>query len=508
METDLLFHFRRHLQRLGHFLRTHTVWMLGTCLLLFSLTLTIEAQPSNLGTYVYHAVLLFFLFSPPLLFSLGRNYLRGKLPDWAVYLLWLLCFAAYPLLLFLSGLVTDEWVATWGGSLVPIIGLILFGTEVGILLNDFFLHYFRKHNWWKKLTLHRLMMAALLFAAVAGSVFGLVVKELWVRPDSLLSGIQTMGQIMWYACQIWIILMAFYAYHFINLRFLIPEILRKKGLVYYGFAVLATIMLFSPIFAQLTGLLPVVADFGMGYPDQARLFNIELNLNLPLFIIVLTTPFVMVFQWFTQSKDIVELEKAHSETELQLLKQQINPHFFFNTLNNLLALSLRKDKQTPEVILQLSDLMRYAIYKGKESWVSVSEEVAYLEDYIQLQRIRLRQELDFQFHQEVEHPDLQVPPLLLIILVENAFKHGIEPAEGPALLHISLEADAQTLHFSCRNSVEAGKTEASSPGIGLENLKRRLALRLPHQHALRLQAEPHFYEASLSLSGLSSSQKS
>ena len=162
----------------------------------------------------------------------------------------------------------------------------------------------------------------------------------------------------------------------------------------------------------------------------------------------------------------------------------------------LYALSITKDAQTPEVIMQLSELMRYVIYKGKEETVSITEEIKYIEDYVRLQQIRLHKSLDFRFEQKIADPDLQVPPLLFIILVENAFKHGIETAERDCFLHIQLESNKQgQVTFICKNSVE--RKNPNAKGVGLGNLRRRLALRFPEQHQFIVEEKEGAYQVFL-----------
>ncbi len=210
---------------------------------------------------------------------------------------------------------------------------------------------------------------------------------------------------------------------------------------------------------------------------------------------IVSVPVIVAMQWFEQNSQIANLEKEKSATELNLLKQQINPHFFFNTLNNLYALSIVKDKQTPEVIMQLSELMRYVIYKGKEETVLLKEEIKYIEDYIQLQQIRLHKQLDFKFDKAITDEELRIPPLLFITFVENAFKHGIEPAENDCFLHLSLKSDGQQLVFICTNSLEE-KNNAPA-GIGLQNLKRRMALRFPNQQEIVVEEKDNHFKATL-----------
>jgi LytS/YehU family sensor histidine kinase len=206
---------------------------------------------------------------------------------------------------------------------------------------------------------------------------------------------------------------------------------------------------------------------------------------------------VLATQWARQNNQIVSLEKEKTQTALDLLKQQLDPHFFFNTLNNLYALSLQQSKQTPESILQLSELMRYVIYKAKEPTVSIHDEIKYVQDYIDLQQIRLKKKLEVQFQQQVQPDAPRIAPLLLIVLVENAFKHGIEPAENNTSLHLHLKIENKQFYFSCINSVEG--EPGSAPGIGLSNLSKRLSLLYPGKYMLETARENHTFKAKLQI---------
>jgi LytS/YehU family sensor histidine kinase len=264
--------------------------------------------------------------------------------------------------------------------------------------------------------------------------------------------------------------------------------------ILYCLAGLAVVGIVYPIIAQLLALLPMTARLGNIFAENPFAFE---NGFGAIVIILLSLPVVLALQWSKQNSRIISLEKEKAQTELDLLKQQLNPHFFFNTLNNLYALSLQQSKQTPESILQLSELMRYVIYKAKEPTVQVQEEIKYLEDYMQLQQIRLKRKPDVQFKQEIGDGTPPIAPLLLIVLVENAFKHGIEPAEEKAFLHLSLHTTANRLYFSCTNSVEQDAEQTA--GIGLANLLRRLVLLYPGKHLLRTGIENHIFKAELEL---------
>ncbi|MEO1261706.1 MAG: histidine kinase, partial [Bacteroidota bacterium] len=299
-----------------------------------------------------------------------------------------------------------------------------------------------------------------------------------------------------FSLQFFILLFVYYIFYWINHYILISKIFKQKGLIFYGFGFAATLFLLFPIAAEIISWLPMVQRHNV-HPSGYELPFSGLHFIIPFFGMLASTPIILVAQWSKQNNEIINLEKEKSNTELRLLKQQINPHFFFNTLNNLYALSLTKDKKTPEVILQLSELMRYVIKKGQEDRVALKEEVKYIEDYIWLQRIRLHKQLDFVFEKEIENEELMIPPLLFINLVENAFKHGIEPAEGNCHLYLHLKTKNNRLFFTCKNSFE--EQALSGNGTGLSNLKRRLALRFPQKHELINKKEANVYHAALNL---------
>lgn len=160
-------------------------------------------------------------------------------------------------------------------------------------------------------------------------------------------------------------------------------------------------------------------------------------------------------------------------------------------------MSLTKDAETPETILQLSELMRYVIYKGKEEQVKLSEDLKYIQDYIDLQQIRLHKNLDFSFEKEIEDSSIKIPPLLFIIFVENAFKHGIEPAERKCFLNMRIEQKGNNLEFTCQNSVESSSEKPA--GIGLDNLRQRLDILFPGRYDLSVKKNTSDYFSRLKL---------
>ena len=227
----------------------------------------------------------------------------------------------------------------------------------------------------------------------------------------------------------------------------------------------------------------LVSDNYFEYQEE---FILSFMWPIPLFIVL----------WlYEQWKWFRSLQADKSAAELALLKSQMNPHFFFNTLNNLHALTLEQAKEAPDVIVKLSDMMRYTIYEGKKDWVRVSEEVAYLQNYIELHEIRQHQKVNITFAEDVS-PSVMVSPLLFIPLLENAFKHGAERLLTDAFIDIQLTATHEQIYFRIRNNFDPSEVQASN-GIGLSNLRRRLELVYPDQHQLNINVEDNMHEATL-----------
>jgi len=180
---------------------------------------------------------------------------------------------------------------------------------------------------------------------------------------------------------------------------------------------------------------------------------------------------------------MLEISKHQIQTELKLLQQQINPHFLFNTLNNLYALTLIKSDEAPDMVMQLSNLLRYSVYEGQEAHVNLSQEVAYLQDYIALQTIRNKEKCNINVNWPDNANQYQIAPLLLVILLENAFKHGVDKSVDKCELIFNMTLQNNTLIVECINDYEEVK-QSKSIGIGLENLQRRLSLIYHKKHSL------------------------
>ena len=212
---------------------------------------------------------------------------------------------------------------------------------------------------------------------------------------------------------------------------------------------------------------------------------------------VLIVLIIFVIDKYYQNRAMNQLREEHLHAELNLLKNQVNPHFFFNTLHNLYGLVVNNSPKAPALILELSEMMRYTIYKGKQDVVRLDDEIKYLESFINLQKIRLSNSPELKLIHNIKDGDCKIAPLLFVTLIENAFKHGVEKLYESAFVHVLINEDVQEIRFEIINNYEAEQN--SKPGIGLENLKKRLSLTYPNKHELIIEEKENTFKAILKI---------
>ena len=196
--------------------------------------------------------------------------------------------------------------------------------------------------------------------------------------------------------------------------------------------------------------------------------------------------------------------QEEKDAELKLLKAQLNPHFLFNTLNNLYGLSVVKSDKLPSLMLKLSDLLRYSLYDTKDTFVPLEKEIQYLENYMSLEKIRLEDKTDIQLNKEGSVSSKTIAPMLLIVFVENAFKHLGELSEEKSKVLVFLKIEENQLFFTCTNTVDTVQVkepniEKGKSGIGLKNAKKRLDLMYAGKYKLTLKEEKENYVVKLIL---------
>lgn len=194
------------------------------------------------------------------------------------------------------------------------------------------------------------------------------------------------------------------------------------------------------------------------------------------------------------------LEKQDLERQLEYLRYQVNPHFFMNTLNNIHALVDINPERAKTTIVELSKMMRYILYEGDKKYIPVQREALFLNNYIELMRLRYSSRVSISLDMPEMMPDVMLPPLLLIIFVENAFKHGVSYA-APSFIDIKVEVTQDKLKFRCRNSRQEQKPDENKKkgGVGLANARRRLDLLFPNRYNLEIKENDKEYDVQLEI---------
>lgn len=200
-------------------------------------------------------------------------------------------------------------------------------------------------------------------------------------------------------------------------------------------------------------------------------------------------------------KDLSSLKNLQTESELQILKNQINPHFLFNALSSIYSISYLKDERAPEKIMQLSKMLRYVLYDCNQTFVSLQKEIEYLESYIDFQKLKVSRDMNIEFNYTVSHQN-NIAPMILQPLVENAFKHSAIQRVSCAYISIKIEGDQQKIKLEINNSIAELNKEIlvqNVGGIGMENLIKRLKLLYPDQYSLEITEDSEVFKICLIL---------
>lgn len=288
----------------------------------------------------------------------------------------------------------------------------------------------------------------------------------------------------------------------INWYFIAPRFLKRGSYGSYGLYVAGSII-FCSIILAFNPIVVEQVDMWLIMGESGRKLLVPRILTMMYILTVtylLSMPFYLSLGWFDQQSKIDKLESENLRSELNVLKNQVNPHFFFNTLNSLYSLSLKKSEKAPEIILKLSELMRYVIYDANKPLVPIQEEVEYLESYFQIQKLRLSSNVKVAFHWQVDDPSTGIVPLLFINLLENAFKHGTDSMVSSGMVNCTLQLEKDQLTFRLKNRYEkAIKEKDEKVGLGLQNLKRRLNLAYPKCHTLSISDENGTFDVLLTI---------
>lgn len=288
-----------------------------------------------------------------------------------------------------------------------------------------------------------------------------------------------------------------------NLYILIPKFLSDKSFLIY--VVWLTTLVLLVTFAKVT----ILYLFFKG--NESAQINLLINQGwLFLFNFIVaggSTVFKIINDWIVHQRERKELERQNMQSELNFLRSQVNPHFLFNTLNNLYALTLKKSDKAPETVLKLSEIMRYMLYESNEKRVPLSKELAYMKNYLELESLRHGEQTDIKLTIKGDTDGIQIAPLLLIPFIENAFKHGVQNDLNDGYVHIDLAVKKDKLKFNITNSKTVnsrkelnGARSNKSGGIGLVNVQRRLNLIYQDDYNLSINNKKDSFNVKLDIS--------
>lgn len=284
---------------------------------------------------------------------------------------------------------------------------------------------------------------------------------------------------------------------YINFLLFIPRFLNRKRYLKYNLTVLGAILIIGFVKYGLALLFKeYVLVRGKGEVIGFASYYMSAFFTSLVFIF-LSTILKFTLDWFLNERIQRDLENQRLSAELAFLKSQINPHFLFNSLNSIYSLAYQRSETTPEAILKLSEIMRYMLYECNDNKVDLAKELQYLQNYIDLQKIRFsnRAFVDFEVNGIISNQ--QIVPLLLISFIENAFKHGV--ANNPdAPIYIRMDVDDSKLNFKIENKKHSFNKDDAG-GIGLNNVKRRLDLLYPGKYVLNINNGAAVYSCELSL---------
>lgn len=284
---------------------------------------------------------------------------------------------------------------------------------------------------------------------------------------------------------------------FINTLFLMPYFLRKRGVGSYVFSVIVLSFVFIIIqYLLKLGLWENPVDMS---GHKIKLFETKTIFPI-LFVSAISTVYGLILYMADQEKLKREEKQEKLQAELSFLRSQISPHFIFNVLNSIVYLIRTKSSAAEPVTIQLSELMRYMLYEADDVQVSLDKEINYLNNYIDLQRVRFEEDVEINMKVEGNIGSQIIEPMLLIPFVENAFKHGVGMIDTP-IIDVLVRCDNNELYYEVKNKIapELAEDKDNSSGIGLKNVKRRLELLYAEKHRLEIKKEDNWFIISLFL---------
>jgi two-component system LytT family sensor kinase len=305
-----------------------------------------------------------------------------------------------------------------------------------------------------------------------------------------------------------------FGFYYLNSEVLIPKLFKARRWFLYTASIVACflIFLFAPkpianaiaepedaVSFYTSRNLPVPPDAKERYEARKNITHYRSSYLGFVLMFAIGLAVMAIQEWFKSEETKKTIEHEKLNTELSLLKSQLNPHFFFNTLNNIYSLAIVKSDETASSILKLSAIMRYVLTEAEESRVPLAREIEFLENYIQLQSVRLtdKVKLDVAICKEAESKE--IAPLLFIPFVENAFKYGVSTVE-PSQITIKLTNSLDKIKLFVQNSIiKSVNHNGNNTEIGIVNVKRRLELLYPNKHQLTINHNKDQYTVNLEI---------
>ncbi|MCC6816870.1 MAG: sensor histidine kinase [Saprospiraceae bacterium] len=284
----------------------------------------------------------------------------------------------------------------------------------------------------------------------------------------------------------------------LNLILFFPQFLKNGSFLIYLGSLLGTCLIFAPLQSLINQYFcNHESEHCMDWITDQRFHFISLFVTTSI-----STLARIPLDWINAQQEKQSLQTKNIEAELNYLKNQINPHFLFNTLNNLYALSLKKSDRAPDLILKLSDMLRYMLYECNEEQVLLDKEIHYIKNYIELEKIRLSQNADIRIEINGDTTRCKVAPLIFIPFIENSFKHGLKNGNQESFIHIKFTVN-NNISFSICNSksqiIPGFRQSQNIGGIGLTNVQKRLMLIYQENYVLKVINQPDTYTINLTI---------
>ena len=283
---------------------------------------------------------------------------------------------------------------------------------------------------------------------------------------------------------------------YVMLFVFVPQLLFRSKLFLFAISFIGSIIIiYLAVWFVDYYLLRPVSPPNMQHIDLSIMSFIQVG-TVCAVLLVSVVGLKVFKKWINDVERMNELQQVNLKTELAQLKSQVNPHFLFNTLNNLLVLTRTDPEKASQVLLGLSDLLRYQLYDSTKEKILLSKDIAFIQNLLALEKLR-KNDFEYTIHTEGNVEGQMLPPFIFIPFVENAIKHGASTV-GHSYLTLRFRVNGHQLHFQAENSKPAVK-QNSVGGLGLGNIKRRLELLYPGDHALQISDSPDNYIVNLTI---------